>query len=114
MNQDIGDDAAPKPLANDIPFRDKLKYPGNILIIGFILNLLVYMVLGFVFGGWALAGNVVDGHYYLYTGSKSLPASVISVSRSVYIYSLWHGYSHPALLLLYVLFEPKRKNRLFP
>lgn len=113
MNQDIGADAAPKSPANDVPFRDKLKRPGNILIIVFILNLLAYMVLGVVFGGWALAGNVVDEHYYLYTGSKSFPASVTSVSRSVYMYSLWHGYSHPVLLMLYMLFEPKRKNRFF-
>ena len=57
MNQDIGDDVVPTATADDVPFRDKLRYPGNVLIVVFVLNLLVYMVVGFVLGGWALAGT---------------------------------------------------------
>lgn len=109
MNHDKGNDAVWTPSTNDVRLHDKLKDPGNLLIGLFVLNALVYMVIGFFVGGWALAGNVVDGHHYLYTGSKN---SHTLVSQSVYTYSLWHGYSHSLLLLLLILFQPKRENKI--
>ena len=95
--------------AGEINLRDKLKEPGNLLLCLFVLNALVYLVMGFVVGGWALAGNIVNGQYYLYNGSKT---SYTPVSSLVYAYSFWHGLSQPLVFVLFLLLEPKREKRI--
>ena len=95
------------PTTDTVRLCDKFKDPGNVLIGFFVLNVLVYMIMGFVLGGWALSGRIVDGHYYL--GSKNW---YTPVNQTVYTYSLWHGYSQPTILALLLPFPPKRKNRI--
>ena len=51
-----------------------------------VASLLAYFVSGMVFGGDALQGKIVGGHYYL--GEKG---QFTEVGRGIFLFSLWHG-----------------------
>ncbi len=59
-----------------------------ILIIVTLVNFLVFTLIALHLGGAAMNGKISDGHFYL-----GMYSHYTEVSRQVFTYSRWHGYS---------------------
>jgi hypothetical protein len=71
-------------------------------------NLLSWFAVSLYIGGDAPSGQILDGRYYV-----SSHARLTEVSRSVYVYSLWHSYLAWVGLLAYLVAGMLWKGRAF-
>lgn len=58
------------------------------LMIVTLTNFIVFTVIALYLGGTAMNGRISEGHFYL-----GQYGHYLEVSRHVFIYSQWHGYS---------------------
>ena len=73
-----------------------------------LFNLLIWFAVSLYIGGDAPSGKVLDGRYFV-----SSHARLTEVSRSVYVFSLWHSYVAWGGLLAYVVAGIFWKGRAF-
>ena len=64
-----------------------------------MVNCGAFLAIGAYLGGYALLGEIVDGHAYL--GSRG---HITEVGGDVFLYSLWHGRSALITLPLAIVF----------
>jgi hypothetical protein len=60
----------------------------KVVSIATLVNLVAFVALAGYFGGDAINGHEVGGHYFL-----GMKGSLIEVSQSVFVYSKWHTLS---------------------
>jgi hypothetical protein len=70
------------------------------------INFIAFVAITFYLGGDALNGHVQNGHYFLGLHSNG---PFTEVSRTVFVYSVWHGLSVIASIGFIVIFESWRR-----
>jgi len=70
------------------------------------INFIVFVAITFYLGGDALNGHVQTGHYFLGLHSNG---PFTEVSRTVFVYCVWHGLSVIASIGFIVIVESWRR-----
>ena len=81
----------------------------QLLIFAGIINFSIFWFAALYFGGDAVSGRVIDGHYFLSNHGR-----LHEVSRAVFTYSKWHVYSlfvtHPLAIFCGWLLSRESSN----